>query len=269
MKLFIPTIGQILQLEKEWKVTLQQESRNYAMIQKHGKSITFPVGTQFAVDRIYIRQGASDYDSVTFRTVTEPKGRFWVKLAKANEIECAYLKSVRERHQILEDGEVIIDTTSAKNVCAQLRSDYRSNFRDMFGAEVYPQMPNWIVKPKFDKSYLNDTDFATDVETKTHIPNIQAKDSSKYPITEWVKDKNREAGQTRYYSWGLASLSPTRDNSYKNPSHYWNIDPEKARTAFLREFHQTLKKIKGVKTDEELLALLPAPFEYRIKKEKI
>ena len=60
----------------------------------HPNTILIPAGTNLLVERIYIRQGASDFDSVTFRI---PKngcpinpnmtGRFWVKLPNANQIE--------------------------------------------------------------------------------------------------------------------------------------------------------------------------------------
>lgn len=50
---------------------------------------TFPVGTLLSIDRIYIKNGQSDYDSVTFRLI-DPyrKGiRFWAKLCDVNNIE--------------------------------------------------------------------------------------------------------------------------------------------------------------------------------------
>jgi len=50
---------------------------------------TFPVGTVLSIDRIYIKNGQTDYNSVTFRLV-DPyrKGvRFWAKLADVNTIE--------------------------------------------------------------------------------------------------------------------------------------------------------------------------------------
>lgn len=57
--------------------------------------ITLPKGSVLIVDRIYIRNGGSEYDSITFRlaeTPTEkPKGkkslcRFWAKLRDVNQI---------------------------------------------------------------------------------------------------------------------------------------------------------------------------------------
>lgn len=65
--------------------------------------ITLPIGTILAVDRIYIRKGASDYSSITFYAknlgTSEVKNiwsgkstkfkaqRFWAKLSDCNKIE--------------------------------------------------------------------------------------------------------------------------------------------------------------------------------------
>jgi hypothetical protein len=65
--------------------------------------VTFPKGTVLAVDRIYIRKGASDFSSITFyakglgeseiknrwsgRTTVWKAQRFWAKLQDCNQIE--------------------------------------------------------------------------------------------------------------------------------------------------------------------------------------
>lgn len=64
--------------------------------------VTLPKGTELIVDRIYIRKGASDFSSITFRTnslgsvvrtqgwtktkVNKKSLRFWVKLQECNTI---------------------------------------------------------------------------------------------------------------------------------------------------------------------------------------
>lgn len=57
--------------------------------------VTLPRGTELAIDRIYIRKGNPDYDSITFIVKSTPdkrfksrKPRFWVKLKDANRISC-------------------------------------------------------------------------------------------------------------------------------------------------------------------------------------
>jgi hypothetical protein len=47
---------------------------------------TLPKGTVLELDRIYIRKGAKEFSSTTFKLRKE-KVRFWVKLADANRIE--------------------------------------------------------------------------------------------------------------------------------------------------------------------------------------
>lgn len=65
--------------------------------------MTLPAGTVLSVDRIYIRKGVGDFDSITFLITDCPDKRFapkkargflpggcrfWVKLDEANRIEC-------------------------------------------------------------------------------------------------------------------------------------------------------------------------------------
>jgi hypothetical protein len=120
MKLFIPPLGTRLVLTAPWTCKLIQESRNNKLIDELRKyfpgvpgeikfdhytysrtaplcDFQFGVGTSLTVDRIYIRKGGSDFDSVSF-FVSIPngnlkpiKGRFWVKLADANKIEADVL----------------------------------------------------------------------------------------------------------------------------------------------------------------------------------
>ena len=120
MKLFIPPLGTVLTLAQPWTFRVFDESRNESLIdlaglteaqEKRWSSVggswklqdiplgtfTFPVGTRLVVDRIYIRAGSKDFDSVTFRATeyttkvrTGLKGkkeksvRFWAKLEDVN-----------------------------------------------------------------------------------------------------------------------------------------------------------------------------------------
>lgn len=116
MNLTIPSVGDILTLSQDWEFSLQREYRNYQFVEsfcKHNpgyvnpwlgknwgglddcKNVEFmiPAGSKIAVDRIYIRKGKKDYDSITFRVPKGgisvcPKfsGRFWVQLSDANKI---------------------------------------------------------------------------------------------------------------------------------------------------------------------------------------
>lgn len=85
--IFIPPLGTKLKLTEDWKFTLYNESRNETLRTLHGletrwlsyrdkqdgvatppnKKVTIPAGTELIVDRIYIRKGSEEFDSVTFR----------------------------------------------------------------------------------------------------------------------------------------------------------------------------------------------------------
>ena len=105
MNIFIPALGTKLKLNQPWSFTLYDETRNRAFWPQvnHGQGplpgvnrwqsstgqtlpVTLPPGTILQVDRIYIRKGNSNFDSVSFRI---PKGgglsgRFWAKLDDVN-----------------------------------------------------------------------------------------------------------------------------------------------------------------------------------------
>lgn len=98
MKMYIPRLGDQVKLTAEWSFTMYHESRNLEMLRAAGIECIeywggftpwkFPEGTVLKIERIYIRKGARDYDSVTFRLVGKGvKGRFWAKLDEVNTME--------------------------------------------------------------------------------------------------------------------------------------------------------------------------------------
>lgn len=110
-RITIPTIGSELRLADDWDFALHHEERNHEFCRKLGVDtigpsygpnvqstmVSLPTGTRLIVARIYVRQGASDFDSVTFRIRRgdhpESKdifGRFWAKLEDVNMIECEW-----------------------------------------------------------------------------------------------------------------------------------------------------------------------------------
>lgn len=72
----IPSIGDVLILDKPWTFRLFHEYRNETLLAVFDKKynedrggytvVTLPRGTELRVDRIYIRKGVKDYDSLTF-----------------------------------------------------------------------------------------------------------------------------------------------------------------------------------------------------------
>jgi hypothetical protein len=128
MRLFIPPLGTKLVLTESWTFEIFLETRNFDFIRtltgqtkeevydQWCKSwskpqvsylvATFQPGTKLVVDRIYIRKGCEGFDSVTFRIeevapeqrvlFKKKKGRFWVKLPCANDIECTVVDQTQE-----------------------------------------------------------------------------------------------------------------------------------------------------------------------------
>jgi hypothetical protein len=109
--LFIPPLGFEFVLAEPWTFTLFDEYRNetamkhfglpqterYYYHERTGHQVTIQAGAILKIDRIFIRRGASDFDSVTFfmkggdKVIPFTKGRqkairFWAKLADVNKI---------------------------------------------------------------------------------------------------------------------------------------------------------------------------------------
>jgi hypothetical protein len=111
-RLYIPALGDELTLAAPWSFNLKNERRNKSLIQYFlptlppdpwygppmGRDrmltlpVTVPTGTVLMVDRIYIRAGAKDFDSVTFRCAMPLKPgqkkasrvRFFASLTEVN-----------------------------------------------------------------------------------------------------------------------------------------------------------------------------------------
>lgn len=103
-QLHIPPLGGELVLAKDWTFNLFAEHRNMGLFQalkikeprdkngyydpKLSTPVTLPAGTLLIVRRYYIRQGMTNFDSVTFSAkIGKKQHRFWAKLADANKIE--------------------------------------------------------------------------------------------------------------------------------------------------------------------------------------
>lgn len=112
MKLFIPELGTNLLLTEDWTVTIHPERRNegfYKFTKRpcegyfcKGAEVftyTIPKGSVLSVERIYIRAGAKDFSSITFRYIPI-KGkagiRFWAKLEEVNNIEFELIQSEKK-----------------------------------------------------------------------------------------------------------------------------------------------------------------------------
>ncbi len=117
----IPTIGTDVTLTDDWKLLIEPEYRNESALalffgedvkprtyggnrEAKARRVALPSGTVLRVDRIYIRKGAGDFDSVTFSLIDSPrkewapksaggtrkgKCRFWVALPQINGLPCS------------------------------------------------------------------------------------------------------------------------------------------------------------------------------------
>jgi len=114
MKLYIPSIGDIIVLTKDWEFNLYDEYRNdtlyilsggtpkinqYRQFERSGSmKVTLKKDTVMSINRIYIRKGKKELDSVSFVVKQSPsfpprtKIRFWAKLEDVNNIEFELLK---------------------------------------------------------------------------------------------------------------------------------------------------------------------------------
>lgn len=116
----IPTIGSVFTLAQPWSFMLYEEHRNndfgnkiypardwnrYSPRGTEPQEVHLPEGTKLKVDRIYVRQGGGDFDSVTFRLKKGDRpgdktiyGRFWVKLGDVNRIVCDWDEDTVKRN---------------------------------------------------------------------------------------------------------------------------------------------------------------------------
>jgi len=116
MQFFIPDISTRVRLTEDWTFRLFEESRNIGFWEKLGfkrsgnrgwrydnpmteKDVTINAGSILSINRVYIRQGVSEYSSITFNlqkgavvngdadTFKKAGVRFWAKLSDVNKMK--------------------------------------------------------------------------------------------------------------------------------------------------------------------------------------
>lgn len=113
MRIWIPRIGDALLLDVPWTFKLHDESRNDGMRDALGHpkrvdwrdnraavDVTLPKGVELVVDRVYIRQGADEFSSLSFVVKDHPDAdssivgeRFWAKLDEVNNMFAVHASS--------------------------------------------------------------------------------------------------------------------------------------------------------------------------------
>ena len=248
-RLFVPELGTHIILSEAWSVELQREGRNDKMIKDHGNKITFPAGSELIFDRIYIRAGSKDYSSITFRSPNAPKGRFWVKLAVANQIVFTLANARKTLYRVTDTqaeitrynkGYMEAGTRSAMAKKMTEGSYHAGDFTffDAFSSVIVPEIVkggHWQLKADADPKQLN----IWDIEPVNKTPYITK-------------------GEThRHRGFGSFGAYASRD--------YYN--EHKARADFMKEFFARLKKKTGAKNMAELLDHLPSRFKYEVIEE--
>ena len=136
MTVRFPSLGDQLRLDADWLFQLHAEHRNSSLFAAVGRSwqpwdkwahdfvldvatydyngrnakgwamVSLPAQTVLRVDRIYLRQGVSGFNSITFRIVSTPDVRFradirfWAKLADCNAMTASWLDQPVPRQKI-------------------------------------------------------------------------------------------------------------------------------------------------------------------------
>jgi hypothetical protein len=184
MKLFIPPLGTVLRLTAPWVFHLHYERRNesaYPLFDAFKEQAphyswrespepvecSLPKGTILTVDRIYIRQGSNEFDSVTFRLPKQGDRhavRFWAKLEDVNGMAVVYAEQDQpwwfglkdqlvngsavmvpaDRPKYLREGPMEIRPFTAKTV-GELPPAYRYVIADGSRiAFIRPVTPEWV-----------------------------------------------------------------------------------------------------------------------------
>jgi hypothetical protein len=107
-QLYVPPLRARFVLTEDWTFPLWHESRNsdfasfmkkewpshstaYDSARQCAVDVTIAAGTVMYIDRYYIKNGGSDFDSITFRAIYGKKTqRFWAKLKDTNRIQANF-----------------------------------------------------------------------------------------------------------------------------------------------------------------------------------
>jgi hypothetical protein len=220
MKLYVPEIGDKLKLTNDWTFDLHWEHRNTGLIKhffgedfKWGRDnvaprpVTLLAGTVITVDRIYIRQGASEYSSISFYAAIgetgkgsfgKPKSpRFWATLKDCNKIEFEVEKSA-----------------------PNLKLTYDYNVRDIKNGDYAYGYMNNVERPKTDLIHVVILDFLTTSFEGNCFKVISARNLQ--PVLKVKLDVEIEWKETEYTQRNILGLSTTRktwESHYKNPKY--------------------------------------------------
>lgn len=143
MRMYIPQIGDVIQLTEDWEFNLHYENRNkdllveffnfdkvkYIPYIENNKFNSFKLlkNTILTIDRIYIRKGNDDFSSITFNAIFPNgfKGRFWAKLEDVNNIEFEIMK-IKDINSKFISFVAELETKDINNIIVK-----KINFKDL------------------------------------------------------------------------------------------------------------------------------------------
>ena len=106
MKLNILVPGDEIILLKDFKADLKNAGQNTSFISNNGKKeIVIKKGVKLKVDRVYIRQDAENFNSITFRSKNNKDlidGRFYLPIKEVNELDVDIINNTKKRDVIKE-----------------------------------------------------------------------------------------------------------------------------------------------------------------------
>lgn len=209
MKAFIPEIDSKLRLNKDWTFDLHFAHQNSTIFTAdgHPKTLsrceerepykrTLPAGSEFLVSRIYVRNGAKDFSSITLYitkttdkalTAVKPRripfehrsithyGRFWVKLTDFNDAE----------FEVIRDAAVVGDPVLVRGeICTMSKFGPSSKY------------PKYWVKFEHDDPELCFDDLVCTHKSET----VHSYDSCYNPVFPYtVSSRNNGYGGWHYF----------------------------------------------------------------------
>lgn len=101
VKIYIPVVGDVLQLEERTSLSLINDGQNHRFVAEHGDTIVLPKNTSIIVDRVCVRKRNREcFNGVTFiipknNATRAPRGRFFLPVETVNNLPLSLIKSAK------------------------------------------------------------------------------------------------------------------------------------------------------------------------------
>lgn len=239
MNLYVPELGSKLILTEDWSAILYDEYRNNKLFTNLGLTqgtwqnpknhlITFPKGTILTPRRVYIRQGASQYSSITFSIAKKESPdkrywgvRFWVSLNDANEIkfelsecneelrksvdDCLY--DIKQHGAYYNEIETLILEKKTVNTFRPVEEGYSfymkaigrvqeelNKYKEQQAANSKQQTNNSIIN-NINFQYYRNYDYTSIIDSFEKALGIMNKYFRKYKISKFIEDNTEDINE--------------------------------------------------------------------------